>query len=152
MVTYLVGTLAQEGAEYADFLFQTTNVSVVATRHEGKDHRGNLKASQHNDHRLRVRVTALIPRDVALPVPGQVVQLSGITVPTIDAAGNVTSGDLQVTDPDTAESGSGAAAALDFEVTGEPQIEMSNEALTSITFEAERALINSLPAAESSGA
>lgn len=150
MAVYKVGTLQHTDTALTNFLFQTTSIKVVAKKFVWPDESGNRVAVQHFDHVLQVQVKALIPRGVALPVPGQQITLDGLVEPVIAADGSVTSGTLQVADPEG--SGSGAPAGMEFVVTGEPQIVMENEKGTEMTFDAERGIINGVPAAASSGA
>ena len=142
MAVYKVGTLRQSSG-LTDFLFQATDVSVVASKAEGKDENGNRKVTQHFNHVLRVRIEAVIPRDTAIPVPGEQVVLTGIVLPVIAADGSVSSGSLQVADLDG--SGSGASATITGEVTGEPQVLMKNEELTRVQLDVEYGIINGVP-------
>lgn len=145
---YKVGTLRDSSGNLSTFLFQATNPTLQASKAEGKDGDGNRKVTQHYNQVLKVDVRALIPRDTSIPVQGDRVTLEGIVVPAFNADGSVASGTFEVADPDG--SGSGAAATLEFEVTGEVAVTMENEKITEISFAAERGLVNGHPAALSS--
>lgn len=150
MPTYKVGCLRLADGTFADFLFSATNPRIMASKAVGKDENGNRVVTQHFDHVLALRCTALIPRGSALPVPGSRITLEGISVPTFNPDGTVASGDWQI--EDQTGSGSGPTASIEFEVTGEPSVTMQAEALTQIEFDAECPLINGLPTLGSSEA
>lgn len=147
---FKVGALRTSAEQTLGFLFQTTSAKVVSKKDEGVDHRGNLKARQNFDHRLQLTVEALLPRGASVPVPGQTVELRGITVPTVAADGTVSGDDFAILDEDG--SLSGGEAAIEMTVDTEAEIVAEAEKLTRVRFVCERGLVNGVPAAASSGA
>lgn len=143
---FKVGTLQLTDEATAGFLFKNTTPKITSKKDEALDHRGNLAVRQNFDHRLVVSVEAVIPRGVAVPVPGQTVRLTGIEVPVISADGTVTSGQFSALDED----GSGALTEIEMTVDTEATITMQDEKLTRCSFDCERGLINGLPAGSGS--
>lgn len=145
---FKVGTLLLTDEATAGFLFQNTTPKITSKKDEALDHLGNLAARQNFDHRLVVSVEAVIPRGVAVPVPGQTVRLTGIAVPTFNPDGTVASGSFEALDPDG--SGSGDTTEIEMTVDTEATITMQNEKVTRCSFDCERGLINGIPGAGSS--
>lgn len=141
---YKVGTVQTTAEETAGFMFQNTTPKVTSKKDEGPDHRGNLKVRQYFDHRLECTLEAIIPRGVAVPVPGQTVELEGIAVPTMAADGTVDSGEFSIADEDVAGSGSGAGGTLEMTVD-ECEITANEEKLTRCTLAVSRGLQNGVP-------
>ena len=143
MADYLVGIIAKlADATLAKFMFQSSNLKIVADKYTAKNEKGNTARVQHKDHRCTCDVDAIIPAKVGVPVPGQVVKLSGLTLPSVNADGEITSGDFKV-DPT-------AATPIEFKVDSEANITQSNTDFIHCSFSVERYLVNGIPNTEDS--
>lgn len=142
MAKYFVGliaTLADSTLE--KFLFQSNNLTQEADEYEAKDEKGNTKVVQYINHRVRASVEAIIPAAVGVPSVGQILNLSGLVLPTVAADGTVT-GTFKV-DPTV-------ATPIEFQVAGSPTISQSNTDFIHCSFEVVRYLVNGIPDSEAS--
>ena len=137
MADYLVGIIANlADAALAKFLFQSNNLQMEADEYEAKDEKGNTARVQHINHRVTCDVEAIIPAKVAVPFIGQVVKLSGLSLPTVAADGTVT-GTFKV-DPTV-------STEFEFKINGTVNISQSNQDFIHCSFTAIRYLANGIP-------
>ena len=143
MADYLVGIIAKlADATLAKFMFQSSILKVASDKYTAKNEKGNTARVQHKDHRCTCDVDAIIPAKVGVPVPGQVVKLSGLALPTVNEDGEVTSGEFKV-DPTV-------ATPIEFKVDSEADITQSNTDFIHCSFSVERCLVTGIPNTEDS--
>ena len=142
MADYLVGIIAKlADATLAKFMFQSSNLKVASDKYTAKNEKGNTARVQHKDHRCTCDVDAIIPAKVGVPVPGQVVKLSGLVLPTVNEDGDVT-GEFKI-DPTV-------ATPIEFKVDSEANISQSNSDFIHCSFTVERYLVKGIPNTEDS--
>ena len=140
MSDYLVGVVTTINGQ-SDMLIQSVNGTMETDEYEAKDEGGNTAAHQLINHRLKLSIEAIIPDAHAVPVPGSVISVPGVTLPTVAADGTV-SGEFKI-DPEV-------STLTDFKVTGTPQLSQSNTDYKKYSLEATRWLVNGIPAAAGS--
>lgn len=142
MAKYYVGLMAvPTDAAFAKFLFQANNLTMETDEYEAKDEKGNTKVVQLINHRVRATLEAIIGKDMAIPVPGTIVKLNHLKLPTVAADGTV-SGTFEI-DPT-------AVTEIEFLVTGSPSNNQSNTDFPRCSFEVVRYLVNGVPDSEDS--
>ena len=135
MSQYLVAVLTTVDG-LVNFLLQTMGYDVEADEYSANDENGNTAVVTHINHRIKISVTAKIPTNVAIPIPGQTLKVKGIVLPTVDEHGNVT-GSFKID--------KNQATKYAFIVTGNPNVTESNSDYNNCTFELTRYLANGLP-------
>ena len=143
MADYLVGIIAKlADATLAKFYFQSSNLKVVSDKYTAKDEKGNTARVQHKDHRCTLDIDAIIPAKVGVPVPGQIVKLTGLALPSVNADGEITSGEFKI-DPTE-------VTPIEFKIDTEADITQSNTDFIHCSFSAERYLVNGIPNSQDS--
>ncbi len=142
MADFLVGLIAKiVDLVTGKFYFQTSNLQMASDEYEAKDENGNTAEIQYINHRVTCNVDAILSAKTPVPVPGDIVKLSGLKLPTVDEHGNVT-GTFEV-DPDS-------NTEYEFKVTSESTITQSNQDYTHCSFSVVRYLVNGLPDSQDS--
>ena len=143
MADFLVGIIAKlADSALAKFMFQSSNPKVVSDKYTAKNEKGNTARVQHKDHRCTCDVEAIIPAKVGVPVPGQIVTLTGLTLPTVNEDGEITSGEFMI-DPT-------ATTPIEFKVDSEANILQSNTDFIHCSFSVERYLVEGIPNSQDS--
>lgn len=137
---YLVGVITKPDG-MSEFLWQNVNLGVDADDYEAKDEDGNVKQTDHRNHRLEGELNALIPVKTKVPVKGEVIELTGIDLPTVDSKGNVT-GDFKI-NPDS-------STKIKVKVNGKSNVTQNNQGYQEVTLSVIRYLVNGIPASGSS--
>ena len=139
MSQYLVAVVTTIDG-FVNFLLQSMGHDVEADEYSANDENGNTAVITHINHRIKISVNAKIPTNVSIPIPGQIVKVAGIVLPTVDEHGVVT-GSFKIDKTQTTK--------YDFVVTGNPNATESNSDYNNCTFELTRYLVNGLPSAGS---
>jgi hypothetical protein len=139
-IEYLVGVLTKPTG-HQHFLWQNNNLGVDADDYEAKDENGNTKLTAHLNHRLTGDLTAIIPAGVKIPVKGEIIELTGVELPTIDARGNIT-GDFKI-NPES-------NTPVKVVVNGASNVTQNNQGYQEVTLSVVRYLVNGIPDAGSS--
>jgi len=140
MSTYSKGVLDSGTGVGTDFLWQSRSHEVQSDIATAAENQGNTAAETFFNHRLVVKISAKIPSAAGLPIPGQTVLLTGITMPTVTPgtppAPNVVSG--------TFGPGSGSD---NFFVESPVEVGESNNDYNTVSLSLIKYLNNDLPAA-----
>ncbi len=142
MSKYYVGLMATPSeSAFEKFLFQANNLTMETDEYEAKDENGNTAVVQLINHRVRASLEAIVGKKMAIPVPGTIVKLNHLKLPTVAADGTVT-GTFEV-DPTS-------ATEIEFLVTGSPSNNQSNTDFPHCSFEVVRYLANGVPDSDAS--
>jgi hypothetical protein len=139
-IEYLVGVITKPDG-MSDFLWQNNNLGIDADDYEAKDENGNVKQTDRRNYRLTGELNALVPVKTKIPVKGEVIELTGIDLPTVDAQGNVT-GDFKI-NPDSTNK-------IKVLVNGTSNVTQNNQGYQEVTLSVIRYLVNGIPASGSS--
>ena len=143
MADYLVGIIAKlADSALAKFMFQSSNLKVASDKYTAKNEKGNTARVQYKDHRCTCDVDAIIPARVGVPVPGQIVTLTGMTLPTVNEDGEITSGEFKI-DPT-------ATPRIEFKIDSEANISQQNTDFIHCSFSVERFLVKGIPNSQDS--
>ena len=143
MADYLVGIIAKlADSALAKFMFQSSNLKVASDKYTAKNEKGNTARVQYKDHRCTCDVDAIIPARVGVPVPGQIVTLTGMTLPTVNEDGEITSGEFKI-DPT-------ATSRIEFKIDSEANISQQNTDFIHCSFSGERFLVKGIPNSQDS--
>lgn len=141
MSDYLVGVVTTIDGQ-SDMLIQNAKLTMETDEYEAKDENGNTAAHQLINHRVKISFEAVVADGAAVPAPGSEIEIPGVTLPTISAAGAVT-GTFKI-DPSV-------TAKTKFKVTGTPELTQTNTDYKKYSMEATRWLVNGIPAAAAVG-
>ncbi len=118
------------------WLYQSRGVSIECEKAEAHDADGNVCAVKYFDHRAVTELEIVAPDAAAILVPGSTVNIDGITLPAVSAAGVIT-GTFSL----------GTGTDVKFTVSGTPKITEANNEYRKATVAATRHLVNGLPSA-----
>lgn len=137
---YLVGVITKPDG-MSNFAWQNNNLGIDADEYEAKDENGNVVQTDRRNYRLTGELNALVPVKTKIPVKGEVIELTGIDLPTVDAKGNVT-GDFKI-NPDSTNK-------IKVLVNGTSNVTQNNQGYQEVTLSVIRYLVNGIPASGSS--
>lgn len=96
-VTFERGILhSTTDAGQSNFLWTKSGFAIKAQSVTQTTPKGNTKTKEYFDHVAEIKISAQFALEDTLPVPGDTITLTGLTLPTISEAG-VKTGDLQIT-------------------------------------------------------
>lgn len=116
-------------------LYQVGNATMEADEYEAKDAHGNTADRQTINHRLNLHCEYIVAAGEAVPVPGATIGFSGVSIPTVDSAGNI-SGTFSV----------GGTASVNARVQTGVSVNTSNQDYIQGSFDAVHDIVNNLPA------
>ena len=136
MPAYNKGVIDSD-AGLTGFLHQTRSTSIECDLATATDHNGNVCAVKFFNHRAKVKLDAVLPDSAGVPVPGSVLSIEGITLPSVSAAG-VISGTYKI-DPSV-------TIGVKFAVIGSPSAAETNNDYRKCSIEAQRHIVLGIPA------
>jgi hypothetical protein len=133
MADYSKGVLDSGTGVGTDFLWQSRGVSMESDENIAKENKGNAKDQKFYNHRLKVKIEAIIPVAGGVSVPGQTITLTNVVAPTVTLG--VVSGTFGV-----------GTGSVKFYVEPGVEITETNTDYNKVSIELIRYLNNALPA------